>query len=658
MKLRTLLITVFSCVCIIATGVISLVADNSIKNQTYDKIEAKMQTEINKLSGDINGWLLGKSQVVESMSALMSNGIGNEITPNYLNPILHTSGMEGAVSDLYVGTKDGVMIDGSLWVPGADYDPRTRPWYQSAETTNDVIFTDAYLDMVTNKWAISIAKSIRTENGDLQGVVAMDILLDTITQKIEAQKLGKTGYAMLLDSKGVFIAHPNSDLLNTSILNIKGLENLGAKMIAQENGYEKYTYEGKSKIMVFMKLPSTSWIVAFTIDQDEVFSEVLKSRISFGILIVIVFIVVFVACFIAAAKITKPIKMLTREAQKAANGDLRIEITHANSKEIRDLSEAFQMMTVNIGKLVHDINTAANKVNHASVEISDMTDNTKMISEEISKTAHELALGATNQAGSVADGAEMVTIMSQVINNVAESSKDSHHMIMDVDYSVNDGMKALNRQQILMQENDISTAKVGHAISLLEEKASEIQKIVNVIGEIADQTNLLALNATIEAARAGENGKGFAVVADEVRKLAEQSASSSNDIEVLLKDILEKTVQSVEDVIEVQTIVSEQKESLEETRLSYAKIQKAVKTIVEKTVSISTETLELQKKSEQVSMAMSDVAAITEESAAATEEVAGATSEQSSSFVNISEEVANMVKEAKSLLDAISTFKI
>ena len=291
-----------------------------------------------------------------------------------------------------------------------------------------------------------------------------------------------------------------------------------------------------------------------------------------------------------------------------------------------DLSNAFMQMTMNLGKLVGEIVNAADRVNEASSNISVMTSNTKLISEEISHTANELALGANNQAASVSSGAEMVVGMSDVISGVTKSSQDSHQLIMDVDQSVLEGVRALERQQDLMHQNDASTTKVEHAISLLESKATEIQAIVNVIGEIADQTNLLALNAAIEAARTGENGKGFAVVAEEVRKLAEQSASSSSDIEGLLNDILEKTLNTVQDVGEVQKIVNEQKESLEETRILYSKIQEAVKTIVEKTISISAETVQLQKKSEQVSMSMNDVAAITEESAAATQELTNAIS--------------------------------
>jgi len=658
MRLRTLLICVFGCASILATGVVALIADNSIKNQTYTRIEEELQAEADTLAGDINGWVIQKAQIVESLSILYQDGIDPGVTPEYLNPLLFTPATEGMVSDIYIGTKDGVMIDGSLWVPPSDYDPRTRSWYQAAETAEGVVYTDAYLDLVTNKWAISVAQAIKSKQGDLHGVMAIDILLDTITQKVTERKLGESGYAFMIDSKGLIIAHPEAELLNVDMHSIAGLESLTDMITSNESGNESYQYNGVDKILVFKKVPATSWSIAFTINEDEAYAEVTQSRISFAVLIIIVILLILAVSFIAAGKITKPLKALTEEAQKVAEGNLQINIKSSGAKEVKDLSEAFRAMTDNIAKVVSEIGSAADRVNHSSGEIQVITDNAKSISEEIAKTSHELALGAGNQASSVSEGADMIATMSRAIEQVAESSQDTHHLILDVDHSVQDGVTALERQHSLMEQNDRSTEKVVQAISLLESKAAEIQKIVGVIGEIADQTNLLSLNAAIEAARAGEQGKGFAVVADEVRKLAEQSASSSNDIETLLNDILEKTVRSMEDVMEVQKIVSEQKVSLDETRALYTKIQEAVQIIVQKAVAISAETVELQKSSDKVSNAMGDVAAITEESAAATEEVAAATSDQSNSLGNISVEVTNLVNEAQLLIETISVFKV
>ncbi len=63
--------------------------------------------------------------------------------------------------------------------------------------------------------------------------------------------------------------------------------------------------------------------------------------------------------------------------------------------------------------------------------------------------------------------------------------------------------------------------------------ASDIDRAVGLIEDIARETNLLALNAGIEATRAGggrASGAGFKIVAEEVRKLADHTQTTVADI--------------------------------------------------------------------------------------------------------------------------------
>lgn len=616
-----------------------------------------MQSELNNLSGSIDSWINGKIETVNSLSFYLKEGSNLTDKQNNLNLILKNS--KGAsVIDMYIGTSSGQMIDGSLATFDKSYDPCTRPWYIDAQSSDNSIITTPYVDSTTKKLCISIAKSITAPNQSINGVLSMDILLDTVAKEVTSKNFGTTGQAFLLDSAGTYLANKESSLLNTKIADNRDFASYSDTLLKNENGSFEYKENGTDKLLLFSKVPSTQWILCVSIDKKEAYSEATDARISFAIVIGIVAVLVFILCIIFANIITAPVKKLTLEAQKASEGNLNIQIIPSGAKEIKELGKAFQNTIHNLNNLVGNIDKATLQVLHMSEEISLNTAHTNEISNEIARTTNELAIGVQKQAESTMYSSDKIGALMDAIHNIADSSRQTSTMIDDVHTSIYTGIQSLNHQIELMDINYESTEKVQESIQLLESKSNEIGQIVEIIESIASQTNLLALNASIEAARAGEHGRGFAVVATEVGKLAEQSSASSTQIEALLHEIQNNTLQSSKEMNEVQNVVNRQKASLNEIETTYDNIQNSISRIVEGILHITGETEQIEDASSTIATAIEDIAAITEESAAATEEVASSTTEQVTGISKIHDKAAELVQEGNILKEAVSYFKI
>jgi methyl-accepting chemotaxis protein len=146
---------------------------------------------------------------------------------------------------------------------------------------------------------------------------------------------------------------------------------------------------------------------------------------------------------------------------------------------------------------------------------------------QLSASSEELASTTTQQSAAVTEATatteELARASSAIADTVDEIARQT----------------AETRENLEHAEADITVS--SERTLALAGRVNDIDKLLDLINEIADQTNLLALNAAIEAARAGENGLGFAVVADEVRRLAERSKTSAGDIASIVAAVQRET---------------------------------------------------------------------------------------------------------------------
>jgi methyl-accepting chemotaxis protein len=77
--------------------------------------------------------------------------------------------------------------------------------------------------------------------------------------------------------------------------------------------------------------------------------------------------------------------------------------------------------------------------------------------------------------------------------------------------------------------------ELDEAMADLGASSGQVGKALTTVKRIADHTRLLSINASIEAARAGASGRAFAVVVDEVKQLADDTGTTTHQIDLQME---------------------------------------------------------------------------------------------------------------------------
>jgi hypothetical protein len=104
----------------------------------------------------------------------------------------------------------GRFHTGIDWIPPDDYVPQSRPWYIAAvEANGKVGITEPYLDVSLGVVATTYSRCIFDEEGNLLGVVCLDVKIDRIRNLAVSTYISDGSYGILLDKSLNVIAHPN-----------------------------------------------------------------------------------------------------------------------------------------------------------------------------------------------------------------------------------------------------------------------------------------------------------------------------------------------------------------------------------------------------------------------------------------------------------------
>ena len=556
-------------------------------------------------------------------------------------------------SDAYFAIGSDTFIDGSGWVPEEGYDSTTRAWYQRGITSDTIQIGTPSYDLTTGQMAVVLSRKVTLADGR-EGVFAVDMLISHISTEVsEYMPLGSGG-SMMLDGD-MIISYFTSDFNGTSVTEHTDDTFLTQAYELAQTGSEEFamikSYTGTTYGVVATKVPDTSWVLISSVSEDDVFSEL--NKFIYLVVAVAVVVILGIAAIMFAlinSIVAKPVKRLTGDIAKIAEGDFRVDIKTGGNDEIGQMNNDMSDFVVNMRNTLGDIQSEVNKL---AGEASSSKDASYKLTNEATEQAHgmqQIKDAMSGMADAVTELANNATELATEVSDLTEKGQAANGTVTNLVEKAKNGKEDMEAVQKGMSNISASMTDMNEVVEVVKDSAQKINSIIEMITSIAEQTNLLSLNASIEAARAGEAGKGFAVVATEIGSLATDSADSTTQIAKILEEITQQ----------INSLSEKSQVNMQEIDTNVEAVSKAGNTFAEIFQSLDETSVtvnEMIDKIGKVDTIATSMAAISEEQSASTQEVSATAENLAESAQAVSDSSKGVDESASTVTESANSIE-